>query len=467
MIAGRRVAVVGAGPGGYVAAIRAAQLGADVTVIEKGALGGVCLNVGCIPTKVLLHAASLLSVARDGRLHGLTFEVGPLDWKALMERKRAVVGHLVEGVATLLRSNGIRLVEGEAEFESPGELSVLKSGGAHEKIEADSVIVATGSRPATLPVPGMELEGVVDSTGLLSLDRIPESLMIAGGGVIGMEFASAFASFGVDVVVVEALSEVLPSFDGEIAHILRESLAGKGVRFHTDSRITGVKRSGSHLDATVDTPEGPISLRTEKLLLSVGRRPVVEGLGLERIGIALEHGRIRVDRRMEASVEGVYAVGDCASPVMLAHVASREGEVAAENIMGGDALMDYSAVPSIVYTEPEVASVGLSEEEAVRAGLRVKIGRFPLSANGKSVILNRAEGMVKYVVDERYDEIAGVHIVGPGASELIAQGCLALRLEATVDELISTIYAHPTVSEALCEGAASVRGVAINLPTKG
>jgi len=255
--------------------------------------------------------------------------------------------------------------------------------------------------------------------------------------------------------------------DGEIVGILRGVLQRKGVVFHTSSKVTGVATKGAKLAVSVETPQGVSVLEADKVLVSVGRRPVTKGLGLEKIGAAMDRSRIKTDGKMETSVKGVYAIGDCTSPIMLAHVASREGEVAAENIMGHPVEMDYKTVPSAVYTSPEIASVGLTEKEAAEKGLRVKVGRFPLMANGKSIIMNEMDGMVKYVVDEKYDEILGVHIIGPRATDLIVEGALALRLEATVDEILTTVHAHPTVGEALLEGAMAVRGLAVSLPKKG
>ena len=466
MEARKKVVILGAGPGGYVAAIRAAQLGAEVTVIEKNALGGVCLNVGCIPTKVLLHTAEVFTAAKEGAMIGLKADNVDVDWDGLMARKKAVVDTLVGGVGTLLRSNAVRIVEGEASFVTPKEIAVTKKDGSKESVPADAVIVATGSEPVVLPVPGFDLDGVITSTGALSLERLPKSVVLVGGGVIGMEFASIFASFGVQVTVVEMLPEILPMLDGEIVQILKGVLLRKGVAFHTNSKVVGVEKKGKDLAVRVDTPAGPLVLDAEKVLVSVGRRPVTKGLGLDRLGIAFDGARVKVNSRMETSLKGIYAIGDCASHIMLAHVASREGEVAAENIMGHAVDMDYKTVPSAVYTAPEIASVGLSESEAKSRGHRVKIGRFPLMANGKSIIMNESDGMVKDVVDEKYDEILGVHIIGPRATDLIAQGGLALRLEATVDEIVTTIHAHPTVGEALLEAAMAVQGRAISLPKK-
>jgi len=450
----KRVAVIGGGPGGYVAAIRAAQLGAEVT------------HVGCIPTKVLLHTAEAYTLAKEGAAIGLKAGNVSVDWDGLMARKRAVVDTLVAGVGTLMASNGITVVRGTASFLSPRELSVALSEGGTRIVRADSVIISTGSEPVVPPIPGFELDGVITSTEALSLEKLPESVVLVGGGVIGMEFASLFSSFGVKVTVVEMLPGILPMLDGEIVGILRGVLERKGVVFHTSSKVTGVEKKGTGLSVSVETPRGATKLEAEKVLVSVGRRPVTRGLGLEKIGLSMDRSRIKTDKKMETSVKGVYAVGDCASPIMLAHVASREGEVAAENIMGHKTEMDYKTVPNAVYTAPEIASVGLTEKEASEKGFRVKIGRFPLMANGKSLIMNETDGLVKYVVDEKYDEILGVHIIGPRATDLIVEGALALRLEATVDELVTTVHAHPTVGEALLEGALAVRGRSISMPKK-
>lgn len=463
----KRVAILGGGPGGYTAAIRAAQLGAEVTLIEKNVLGGTCLNVGCIPTKVLLHAAEVYRAAKEGELIGLTVGSVDVNWRGLMDRKANVVKTLVDGVAVLMKSHGITVVEGIGTLVSPKEIAVEKKGGARETVQADAIIVATGSEPSVPPIPGFDLDGVITSTEALSLDGLPASVVIVGGGVIGMEFASLFSTFGVQVTVVEMLPEILPMIDGEIVAILKGLLARRGVVFHTTSKVTAVARKGDRLAVSVETPEGLLSLDADKVLVSVGRRPVTKGIGLENIGVAMDRARVRVDGTMATSVPGVYAIGDCASKIMLAHVASREGEVAAESIMGRAVTMDYKTVPSAVYTAPEIASVGLGEKEAREQGFQVKIGRFPLMANGKSIIMNEADGMVKYVVDGKYDEILGVHIIGSRATDLIVEGALALRLEATVDEIVTTVHAHPTVGEALMEGAMAVRGEAISLPKKG
>jgi len=458
----KRVAVIGGGPGGYVAAIRAAQLGASVTLVEKNKLGGTCLNVGCIPTKALLHSAELYTaMKREGPSIGIFADNLRFDWPTVVKRKNNVVNHLVGGVGGLLRSNGIEHVQGEARLAAPNRVEV-----GNKLIEADAIIVATGSEPAVPPVPGLNsnLNDVVTSDGALSFDILPRSIVIAGGGVIGVEFASVFASFGVAVTVVEMLPRILPNVDAEVADILRRSLESKEVAFYTDARLNSVARGAHGLILNVASQAGVIELTADKLLIATGRRPYIKNLGIESLGVAMERGRIVVDERMETSVKNVYAIGDCASRILLAHVASREGEVAAENIMGHEAVMDYKAVPSAVYTSPAVASVGLSEDDARRAGHQVSVGRFPLLANGKSVVTGDTGGMIKIVSDERYGEILGVHIVGGPATDMIGEGVLALRLEATLDEIVSTIHAHPTVGEAIGEAALASWSRAIHLP---
>ncbi len=462
----KRVSVIGGGPGGYVAAIRAAQLGAKVTLVEKGPIGGTCLNVGCIPTKVLLHTADVFSEIRHAKDLGISVTGASVDWNALMKRKDAVVQTLTGGVATLLRSNGVRVIAGEASFASPGEIVVKSANGGEERIGHDAAIIATGSGAFVPPVPGFDLPGVITSTEALSLPEIPKSMVLVGGGVIGVEFASAYASFGTSLTIVEMLPEILPNIDEEITGILKATLLQRGVRIHTSSKVTGVRRAETGFIVVVESPDNRMEIEAERVLVCVGRKPNTSELSLERAGVSVERGRIVTDGHMRTSQAGIYAVGDCASPIMLAHVASREGVVAAENIMGHDVLMDYRTTPSAIYTSPEVASVGLTERQAGEKGIAVRIGRFPMAANGRSVIVNDVAGIVKYVVDEKYGEIIGLHIIGPHATDLIVEGALAIRLEATVDEIVTTIHAHPTIGEALAEAALASRGETIHMPKK-
>ena len=456
----RKIVIVGGGPGGYVAAIRAAQLGASVTVVEKDKLGGTCLNVGCIPTKVLLHSAELYTaMRREGPAIGILADNLRFDWPTIMNRKNEVANYLVECVGGLLKSHGIERVGGTARLIAP---NAVEADG--RVLEADAVIIATGSEPSIPPVPGLDLNGVVTSDGALSFEALPKSIAIAGGGVIGLEFASIFSSFGASVAVVEMLPQILPNIDAEISGILRRSLESKGVAFHTGARLNSVTRTSGGLCLDLAAESGQTLLTVEKVLVATGRRPYTKGLGLEALGVETQRGRVVTDSRMRTNVGGIYAIGDCTGRIMLAHVASREGEIAAENIMGHDVVMDYKTVPGAIYTSPAVASVGLSEEEARKAGHSVRVGRFPLAANAKSVLAGDAEGMVKIVSDERYDEVLGVHIIGGPATDMIAEGGLALRLEATLDEIVTTIHAHPTVSEAMGEAALATWERPIHFP---
>lgn len=461
----KRIVVIGAGPGGYVAAIKAAQLGADVTIVDRKWLGGTCLNVGCIPTKVLLHTVELFNAVREGSMIGLMADNVRVDWKSLMKRKEQIVGQLVGGVKGLLSANGVTIIEGEASFVSEKEIQVKTEGGV-KTIEADNVVIATGSAPAMPPIPGIDSEGVISSNEALSLEEVPSSMAIIGGGVIGVEFASIYASLGTRVTIVEMLPEILPNIDEDIVQIIKASLSRKGVEFHTASKVTGFSKNGGSVDVAVSTSEGDIVINSDKVLVAIGRRPVTDGLGLDNIGVRTNRGSIVTDEYLCTNKPGIYSIGDCSSPIMLAHVASHEGEVAVENIMGHEKKMDYKTNPGCIYTSPEIAGVGLTEKEARDKGYDVKIGKFPLVANGKSMIMNETEGMIKFVVDGKYDEILGVHMVGPRATDLIVEGALALRLEATVEEIVSTIHAHPTVGEALGEAALDVNGVAIHIPPR-
>lgn len=462
----KRVVVIGGGTGGYVAALRAAQLGASVILVEKNALGGTCLNRGCIPTKVLLHTAELASAAREGEPLGLFVKEARVDWSVLMRHKEEVVARLVEGVGFLLGANGVEVVQGNAVFRSPGEVAVTQEDGTVRSLSADAFIVATGSVPALPPVPGFDLPGILTSDGVLGLEMLPKSILLVGGGVIGIEFASIFSALGVEVTVVEMLPEILPNLDVELVGYLRQILEARGIRFLTSATVKSVRASGSGY-ATAVTAGVEEEIVTEKVFVCTGRRPFTQGLGLEEIEVRTDRGRIAVDERMRTSVPGIHAIGDCASPIMLAHVASAEGEVAAEAIMGLRAAMDYRVVPSAVYTAPEFAGVGRTEEELTRSGQSFTVGRFPMNSNAKALIAGMPDGMVKVISDRETGEILGMHVLGPRATDLIAEGALAMRSELTVDEIVATIHAHPTLGEAVREASLDVLDRALHLPPKG
>lgn len=461
------VVVVGGGPGGYVAAIRAAQLGGKVTLIEKNKLGGTCLNVGCIPTKVLLHAAEALTEAKHMDNLGIQVSVNGIDWKAVQSRKEAVTNQLVSGVTGLMKANKIRVIEGTASFASKTALEVVKKDGTKENVPFDKVILATGSVPAVPPIPGVkENAACVDSTGALAFDHVPETLLVIGGGVIGMELATAYSRFGAKVTVVEAMPKLLPMMDGELTAMLRKKMEASGVTILTEAKVQSVEAAPVGAKVQVEVGGKVESFEAEKVLVAVGRRTDTEALGLDKVGIAHDRGRITVNDKMETNVPNIYAIGDCLGKVMLAHVASAQGEVAAENALGETAVYDGKTNPSCVYTNPEFAGVGLTEEKAKEEGIPYQVGKFPLMANGKALIMNGGEGMIKFIIGKEYGEVLGVHILGPRATDLIGECALAIGMEATVDEIYATIHAHPTVTEAVREAALAATKRAIHIPNK-
>ena len=453
----KKVIVIGGGPGGYVAAIRAAQLGAEVTLVEREHLGGTCLNVGCIPTKCLLHSAELVSQIREqGKEIGVEVDGVRVNFPQVIRHKNDVSAKLTGGVAALLKMNKVKKVDGEASFTGARKLTVKKADGTAEAMTADAIIVATGSVNAVPPIPGLrENPNCIDSTGALSLEKLPQSMVVIGGGVIGLELACAYAAFGTKITVVEALDHMLPMLDGDLTKIGVAHMQKMGMDFHLECPVQSVEKSAVGAKVVCKNKAGEtVSFEAEKVLVAVGRRANTASLDLDAGGLKNDRGRIEVNDRMETSVAGVYAIGDCVKGyAQLAHTASAMGEVAAENIMGLDAHYDESTNPTCVYMEPEAASVGLTEEQCKAKGIAYKVGRFPMSANGKALILNGGEGLVKIIAGAKYGEVLGMHIIGPRATDLIAEGALAIRLEATLDELITTIHSHPTVTETMREAA--------------
>ncbi|MDR2492127.1 MAG: dihydrolipoyl dehydrogenase [Coriobacteriales bacterium] len=459
-----KLAIIGGGPGGYVAAIRAAQLGGDVTVIEKGELGGTCLNAGCIPTKALLHAAGYLTMAQKASLCGVTLNAS-LDFAKTQAYKAGVVAQLVVGVTGLLKANKVRTIKGEASFTERRTLQVKAADGSSEQIEFDKAIIASGSTAIMPPIPGLDLPVCMDSTDALALAAVPKSMVVIGGGVIGVEMATAYAAFGTQVTIVEMMDRIVPLIDREMGAFVRSKLEAKGIAVMTEAKLLSVQEHNKVAEVSVEAMGSVQTLSAERVLVAIGRRADTESLNLEGIGIAANRGCIVVDSRQRTSVEGIYAIGDCTGGTMLAHVASQQGEAAAENALGHYVDYDGKTVPSCVYTDPELASVGLSEEQAKERGVDYIVGRFPLAANGKSLVMG-SDGLVKIIAGKRYGEILGVHIVGPRATDLIVEGALAIGLEATLDELIATVHAHPTVGEALREAALAAQGRAIHMPNK-
>lgn len=460
-----KVVIIGGGPGGYVAAIRAAQLGGDVTLIEKEYLGGTCLNVGCIPTKALLHSAELYEEVKNGAKYGVVADNVRMDFSKAQERKKAVTKQLVSGVKGLLKSYNVRVLMGQASFISKDTLEVKTDSGS-DIIKADRFIIAAGSIPVKPPIPGIDSKLCLDSTGALELEEVPKTMLIVGGGVIGVEIATLFNALGCKVTIVEMLNEILPMMDGELTKMIRSKLEKKGVEIYTSAKVKSFKDLGKSVEVAVEMNDGTDKMfACEKALISIGRRPNTAALGLENAGIANDRGKILVNDKMETSVPGIYAVGDCIGKIMLAHIASAQGEVAAENALGHKCIFDSKTNPSCVYTDPEYASVGLTEEEAKAQGIDYVVGRFPLAANGRALIMGQ-EGMVKIIADKKYKEVLGAHILGPRATDMIGELGLAIGMEATIDEVIKTIHGHPTLTEAIKEAALDVEKRPIHMPKK-
>jgi len=458
------IAILGGGPGGYVAALRAAQLGAQVTLIEEKAIGGVCLNVGCIPTKALLRSAEVYRAFRQAEAFGLRVEGNVMPhWPAIQARKESIVQQLVQGVEKLLHRAGVHVVQGRGRFVGPRTLEVMTADGT-QRVEARHVVIATGSRPVRLPLPGIDLPGVIDSSSALALETLPKQLLIIGGGAVGVEFADIFNAFGVKVTVVEMLDRLLPQMDADLGPALAWTLGQRGVQFYLRSRVTRVDAVGDGLRTTIATPDGEVDIEANRVLVAVGRRPNAEDLGLEAAGVRFDKAGISVDAQMQTNVPGIAAVGDVTGGPLLAHVAMRGGEVAVENALGHTATLDLKTVPWCVYTDPEVASVGLTEAQAREEGYDVRVGRFPLNASGKALTYGETDGFVKVVSEARFGEVLGLHVVASHASDLIHEGGLALALEATLDELVTTVHGHPTLSEAVREAALEVHGEALHLP---
>lgn len=461
-----KILVIGGGPGGYVAAIRAAQLGAEVTLVEKRHLGGTCLNIGCIPTKCLLHSAELLTEmkGRGAALGILADNVRP-DFSQIMANRFSVSKKLTGGIASLLKGNGVARVEGEAALTAPDTVCVTHDDGTRETLTADKIILATGSMNTTPPIPGLkENANCIDSTGALSLETLPASMVVIGAGVIGLELACAYAAFGTAVTVVEALDHVLPMLDRDITAVGLKRMKKLGIKLHTECPVQSVEEAPVGAKVICRDKAGQeVVFEAEKVLVAVGRRANTASLALEAVGIAHDRGAILVNDRMETNVPGIYAIGDCVKGyAQLAHTASAMGETAAENAMGFETHYDQSTCPTCVYIMPEAAAVGLTEAACAERGIDCLCGKFPMAANGKALILNGGEGMVKILAEKSSHKVLGMHIIGPRATDLIAEGALAIRTGATVDDLIATIHSHPTVTEAVREAALSAEKRAIH-----
>jgi len=457
--------VIGAGPGGYVAAIRAAQLGMRVACVEKdAALGGTCLNVGCIPSKALLDSSEHFAEARRGlATHGVKVTGVELDLPAMMARKTRVVRGLTQGVASLFEKNAVEWVVGAARLEAPGRVAVGTATGAR-RLEAARILIATGSEPT--PLRGLPFDGerIVSSTEALALPRVPARLVVVGAGAVGLELGSVWSRLGAEVTVVEFLDRILPSMDGKMAAQLQKMLARQGLTFRLETSATAAERTPDGIRVTLASAGTTETVDVDVLLVAVGRRPYTAGLGARELGVAFDdRGRITVNERYEATVPGIFAIGDVIPGPMLAHKAEEEGIAAVELMAGQAGHVNYDAIPNVVYTAPELASVGLSEEEAAARSLAVAVGAFPFMANGRARCLGETEGTVKVLADARTDRIVGVHILGPRASDLIAEVTLAIEFEASAEDLARTPHAHPTLPEAVREAALAVAKRAIHV----
>jgi dihydrolipoamide dehydrogenase len=451
--------VLGAGPGGYVAAIRAAQLGLKAAVVEKDRPGGVCLNIGCIPSKALLHDAELVrSAAELGEL-GAKVDLSSLDYGKAFARSRKAADTLSKGVVYLLKKNKVELVAGEGTVRGPHEIAV--KGG--RTLSGKNLLIATGSRPRSIPGFEFDEKTVLSSNGALMLEKLPRRIGILGGGAIGVEFAHVMNAFGVEVHLVEMLESLLPLEDAEVVEVLARSFKKRGIAVYTGTKASGFKRKGSALALSLESKEGGKELEVDQLLVVVGRAPNTEGIGLEAIGLKTERGFIPVGDYCQTVVSGVYAIGDVVATPMLAHVASKEGEMAVEHMAGRKPhpRLDLNAVPGAVYCEPQLASFGLTEKKAREAGISFDKASLPYRAAGKSVAIGKTEGLVKLLVDKESREILGAHVVGADATELVHELLLAKTAELLPEDLATMIHAHPTLSEAVMEAARLVEGWAI------
>jgi dihydrolipoamide dehydrogenase len=458
------VTVIGAGPGGYVAAIRAAQLGLKVTLVEKEHLGGVCLNWGCIPTKALLRNAEVISLLGQGREFGFTLSGFEADFSAAVDRSRKVSERLVKGVGVLMRKNNIDVITGNGVLTSPSSVQVSLADGGTHTLQTANVIVATGGRVRSIPGISPDGERVLTYREAIVLRELPASVVVVGAGPIGMEFAHIWRTYGAEVTVVEMLPRALPLEDEEVSAVVERAFKRRKVKLLTGTRVQGMATTASGVEVRVASDAGEQVLQADRALIAIGVRPNSEGLGLEAIGVRVERGAVVVDGTMRTNVPGVYAIGDVTGKLALAHVASAQGVLAAETIAGAETrALDYEAMPRCTYCQPQVASFGLSEAEATERGHEIKVGRFPFLASGKALGLGERDGFAKIVADAVTGEILGAHLVGPEVTELLPELVLARTWELTPEEIARSVHAHPTLSEAIMEAAHDVFGSTIHV----
>ena len=461
------LAVVGAGPGGYIACIRAAQLGMRVVCIDsRAALGGTCLKVGCITSNAMLDTSEYYALAKTRfSRHGIKVAGLALDLPTMLARKEQVVKKMSDGVAFLFKKNKVAAIQGKATLAGAGKLNVRKADATTEIVEAKHIVLATGSEPVTLPTLKYDGKDIVTSTEALCFDRVPDHLLVVGGGYIGLELGSVWSRLGAKVTVVEFLPRILPLTDGEMATLLHKILAKQSMTFQLDTKVMGAEVKNGKVTVTASSKGSNQTLTADKVLVAVGRRPNSGNLGLKEAGVAFDErtARIPVNERFETNVPGIYAIGDLIAGPMLAHKAEEEGHAVAEILAGKKAQVDYAVIPSVIYTWPEVASVGLTEEQVKETGKPYNVGRCPFQANGRARALDEAEGFVKVLADKKTDRILGIHIIGPRASELIAEATLAMSFMGSAEDIALTCHAHPTLAEAIREAAIATIGPSLQI----
>ncbi|MEH7890444.1 dihydrolipoyl dehydrogenase [Elizabethkingia meningoseptica] len=456
------VAVIGSGPGGYVAAIRCAQLGFKTVIIEKySTLGGTCLNVGCIPSKALLDSSEHFENAKHTfATHGILINEPKVDIAQMINRKNEVVDQTTKGINFLMDKNKITVLQGVGSFESATQIKVTKEDGSSETIEAKNTIIATGSKPSTLPFITLDKERVITSTEALNLKEVPKHLIVIGGGVIGLELGSVYLRLGSDVTVVEYLDKIIPGMDGTLSKELQKTLKKQGMKFMLSTAVSGVERNGDSVKVTAKDKKGEeVVIEGDYCLVAVGRRPYTDGLGLEKAGVELdERGRVKVNDHLQTNVSNIYAIGDVVKGAMLAHKAEEEGVFVAETLAGEKPHVNYNLIPGVVYTWPEVAGVGKTEEQLKEAGVAFKTGSFPMRALGRSRASMDTDGVIKILADEKTDEILGVHMIGARAADMIAEAVVAMEFRASAEDIARISHAHPTYTEAIKEAALDATG---------